>query len=78
MLRSLAGGAASVPASGSTVREVLEDIRTRHGLLADRIVDMHGLRPEVFIAVNGEEAFGLDQQVADGAELHILPAIAGG
>jgi DNA-binding XRE family transcriptional regulator len=32
----------------------------------------------VFAAINGAEAFGLDAAVPAGAEVHILPAIAGG
>ena len=78
MLRPLAGGAASFAATGGTVRAVLEDVRNRHSSLIERIMDGNGLRPEVFVAINGEEAFGLDQAVPDGSELYILPAIAGG
>jgi sulfur-carrier protein len=77
-LRALAGGAATVETSGATVRDVIRDLERQHTGLKGRILDGEGLRPEVFIAVGGEEAFGLDAPVAPDAEVHILPAMAGG
>ncbi len=78
LLRPLAGGAASVPVEGATLREAVASLERLHPALKGRIVDADGLRPEVFLAVGGEEAFGLDQAVAPEAEVHVMPAMAGG
>ena len=78
VLRPLAGGASTVEASGATLRALVADLERQYPALAGRVVDSVGLRPEVFLAINNEEAFGLDQPVPAGAEVHILPAIAGG
>jgi molybdopterin synthase sulfur carrier subunit len=77
-LRPLAGGVATVEAEGATVRDVLEDLVRRQPGLDGRVIDAEGLRPEVFVAVNGEEAFGLETPVRESDEVHILPAMAGG
>ncbi len=78
IFRPLTGGTAKVPANGSTVREVIADLERQFPATKGYVIDDAGFRPEVFVAVNDEEAFGLDTPVPDGAEVHILPAIAGG
>ena len=78
VLRPLAGGVEKAQASGGTVREVVNDLVRQYPGLAGRVVDGEGIRPEVFIAIGGDEAFGLDAPVPEGSEVHILPAMAGG
>ena len=41
-------------------------------------IDGGGIRPEVLVAIDSDEAFNADQTVGPNAEVHILPAIAGG
>ena len=81
-LRDAAGGAASVPASGTTVREVLEALYADHDGLRDRLADDDGgLRRFVNVYLPGEDIRfldGLDTTVSEGDELTILPAVAGG
>jgi MoaD family protein len=81
-LRAAAGGEAEATLDGSTVREVLEALYARHGELRERISDHDGsLRRFVNVYVAGEDIRfleGLATPVADGAELTILPAVAGG
>ena len=81
-LRAVAGGAAEVPAEGATVGEVLESLYGEHGELRDRIAGDDGqLRRFVNVYLAGEDIRfldGLDTPVPDGAELTILPAVAGG
>lgn len=77
-LREFAGGETSVSASGPTLRELVADLVRQYPALENRIVDEGGMRPELFIAVNGVESFGLDMAVGENDEVHILPAIAGG
>ena len=81
-LRDATGGAAAVSGSGSTVGEVLEGLYARHDGLRDRLADGDGsLRRFVNVYLAGEDIRfldGLDTAVADGDELTILPAVAGG
>jgi molybdopterin synthase sulfur carrier subunit len=78
ILRPLAGGAATVSAAGATLREVIADLERQHEGLRGRVVDAGGVRPEVFLAIDGEESFSLDQPVAPEAQVHVMPAMAGG
>jgi sulfur-carrier protein len=81
-LRSSAGGASEAQVEGTTVREVLDDLCERFEGLGERICDDEGsLRRFVNVYLSGEDIRfldGLDTEVADGAELTILPAVAGG
>jgi sulfur-carrier protein len=81
-LRAVAGGEAEVPAEGATVGEVLESLYGRHGELRDRIAGDDGqLRRFVNVYLAGEDIRfldGLQTPVPDGAEIQILPAVAGG
>jgi MoaD family protein len=81
-LRAVTGGAAEATAEGSTVGEVLDALYAEHGELRERIAgDDGGLRRFVNIYLSGEDIRfldGLDTAVPDGAELTILPAVAGG
>jgi MoaD family protein len=81
-LRSASGGEAEAVLDGATVREVLDDLYARHGELRERLADEDGsLRRFVNVYIAGEDIRfldGLATPVADGAELTILPAVAGG
>jgi sulfur-carrier protein len=81
-LRPAAGGAAEAEADGGTVGEVLEALYTRHGELRDRMAGEDGeLRRFVNVYLRGEDIRfleGLATPVADGDEVTILPAVAGG
>ena len=81
-LRAAAGGVAETEVEGSNVREVLDSLFDTHTELRERISDEGGsLRRFVNVYVSGEDIRfldGLDTTVADGAEVTILPAVAGG
>jgi molybdopterin synthase sulfur carrier subunit len=81
-LRDVAGGAAEATADGTTVGEVLEGLYAQHGELRDRLAGDDGeLRRFVNVYVKGEDIRfldGLATPVADGDEVTILPAVAGG
>jgi molybdopterin synthase sulfur carrier subunit len=81
-LRAVAGGAAAAQVSGTTVGEALEALYVEHGELRERISDDGGgLRRFVNVYLGGEDIRfldGLDTPVADGDEVTILPAVAGG
>ncbi len=80
-LRDAAGGAASVSADGATVGEALESVFTSHGELRERLYQDGDLRRFVNVYLGGEDIRfldGLQTELPDGAELTILPAVAGG
>jgi molybdopterin synthase sulfur carrier subunit len=81
-LRAAAGGEAETSVDGATVQEVLNGLFERHEELRARISDDDGsLRRFVNVYLAGEDIRfldGLSTPVKDGAELTILPAVAGG
>jgi MoaD family protein len=81
-LRSAAGGDSEAVLDGATVRDVLDGLYQRYDGLSERLADENGaLRRFVNVYVGGEDIRfldGLDTPVQDGAELTILPAVAGG
>ncbi|MEH0933464.1 ubiquitin-like small modifier protein 1 [Micromonospora sp. CPCC 205558] len=82
-LRGEAGGASrlNVVAAG-TLRAVLDEMAVAHPRLARRIRDERGeLRRYVNVFVDGEDcrhSGGLATPVSDGAEVQVLPSVAGG
>jgi sulfur-carrier protein len=81
-LRAAAGGEAEAEVDGATVQEVLDGLFARFDELRARIYDDDGsLRRFVNVYLAGEDIRfldGLSTPVVDGAELTILPAVAGG
>ena len=82
VLRSYTGGAKEVAADGSTVAEVFDALDSAHPGIRERVVDEQGqLRRFVNVYVGDEDvrfAGGLDAAVAEGAEVSVIPAVAGG
>ena len=81
-LRELSGGAAEVTAETGTVGEVLSQLESSHPGFAERLFDDQGeLRRFVNVFVADEDIRfldGVNTDVADGATLSIIPAVAGG
>jgi sulfur-carrier protein len=81
-LRAAAGGETEARVEGGTVGEALDALFARHGELRDRLSDGDGrLRRFVNVYVDGEDirfGEGLDTPVAEGQEIQVLPAVAGG
>jgi len=82
ILRTYTGGAAEVTAEGKTLAEVLSDLDANHAGIQARILDDTGkLRRFVNVYVNDDDvrfADGLETQIADGGNVSIIPAVAGG
>lgn len=82
MMRSNAGGQAQVSAEGTTVGEVVDDLVRQFPGVATHIRGSDGdLHRFVNVYIDDDDVRflqGLDTPVADGAELSILPAVAGG
>ena len=81
-LRDAAGGATSARVEGGTVGEALEALYSEHGELRGRLADDGGsLRRFVNVYIGDEDVRfekGLQTEVADGAQVSIIPAVAGG
>ena len=83
MLRADADGESKLSVSaGATLADVLAEIGARWPRLARRIMDEQGeLRRYVNVYIDGEDcrdASGLATPVPDGAEIQVLPSVAGG
>ncbi len=81
ILRPVTKGEKTVTADGTTVAELIADLDSRYSGLGDRLVKNGALHRFVNIYVNDEDVRftgGLDTAVADGDQLTILPAVAGG
>ena len=81
-LRAATGGVSEASVEGATVAEVLDGLFAQFDELRERISDDQGtLRRFVNVYLSGEDIRFLDgiaTSVPDGAELTILPAVAGG
>ena len=82
VLAKAAGGQTVHQATGTTVGEIVDDVTTRHPELARRLRDAEGKPyPYVTFYVDDEDIRfhrGFDTPVAEGAEILVVPAIAGG
>ncbi|HUL59524.1 MAG TPA: MoaD/ThiS family protein [Anaeromyxobacteraceae bacterium] len=82
VLARAAGGKTVHEASGATVGEVVADLAARHPELGTRLRDAKGdPYPYVIFYLDDEDirfAKGFATPVADGAEIVVVPAIAGG
>lgn len=82
VLRPHANGEARVDANGDTVGDVVDDLVARFpGVKPNLLAEDGSLHRFVNVYVNDEDVRYLDKMataVADGDELSILPAVAGG
>ncbi len=82
VLARAAGDETSHQAKGATVGEVVGDLAARHPELGAKLRDEQGRPwPWVVFYVNDEDIRfqkGFNTPVADGAEILVVPAIAGG
>ncbi len=81
-LRELAQGQSTLELPGNTVGGVLSALAQHHPELADRLLDEQG-QPYGYInlfvgGVDIRDTGGLETQLADGSELLIVSAVAGG
>ena len=80
-LRAEVGGEREVEASGSTLREVIDDLVGRFPGLGRQVLEDGEVAPFVNVYVNSEDARtlqGLDTPVETGSTVILLPAMAGG
>jgi molybdopterin synthase sulfur carrier subunit len=80
-LRGVTEGEGEIEVDGETVGEALDAVYEQHAELRERITEDGGLRRFVNVYVSGEDIRfhdGLETKLADGDEVTILPAVAGG
>jgi molybdopterin converting factor small subunit len=81
VLRDAVGGQRSLPASGATVRDVLDDLFANHPVLRDRVTEDGELSRFINVYVNDRDVRfrdGLATPVGDDDTVILLPAMAGG
>ena len=82
ILRTYTGGAAEVAADGATLQDILDSLDAQYAGIAARVLDDNGaLRRFVNVYVNDDDVRfldGLATPIADGANISIIPAVAGG
>ena len=82
ILRTYTGGAADVSVTGATLSEVLTDLDAQYPGIGARVLDDDGrLRRFVNVYVNDDDVRFLEDlqtPTPDGANISIIPAVAGG
>jgi molybdopterin converting factor small subunit len=81
ILRTYTGGAKAVEGSGATLDELFVDLDSRHPGIRERLVEGGELRRFVNVYLNDEDVrflAGIGTGIADGDNVTILPAVAGG
>jgi molybdopterin synthase sulfur carrier subunit len=80
-LRADVGGARELEARGDTVGDVIDDLVERYPALGDQLLQDGELASYVNVYLGGEDIRtrdGLDTPVSEGAQMILLPAMAGG
>ncbi len=81
ILRTYTDGQKAVEGNGDTLAELFTDLETRHAGIRARIVEGEQLRRFVNVYLNDEDVRfldGINTKLADGDNVTILPAVAGG
>jgi molybdopterin converting factor small subunit len=82
ILRTYTGGASEVDAQGATLAAVLDDLEANHTGIKARVLDDAGeIRRFVNVYVGNDDVRfleGLATATADGTQISIIPAVAGG
>jgi sulfur-carrier protein len=82
ILRTYTGGESEVAADGGTLAEVLDDLDRNYAGIKGRILDEAGsLRRFVNVYVGNDDVRfldNLDTATPDGAQVSVIPAVAGG
>lgn len=78
-MRPLTDGQRVVQAQGRTVAQVIEDLEANYPGFHLSLIEDGQLKPGLTVAVNSvEQPLGLLAKVPESAEVHIIPAMAGG
>jgi molybdopterin synthase sulfur carrier subunit len=82
ILRTYTGGASEVTADGGTLSEVIESLESSYPGIRGRILDDQGaIRRFVNVYVGNDDVRfleALDTSTPEGAQVSVIPAVAGG
>jgi molybdopterin synthase sulfur carrier subunit len=82
VLRAAMGGDATIAVEGTTIREVLDHLTATHPAVKGQLLNEDGtLHRFLNVYVNDDDVRylgGVDAPVANGDEITLLPAVAGG
>ena len=81
ILRTYTADRKAVHARGESLSALIDDLESNHPGIKDRLVENGDLRRFVNVYVNDEDVRftgGLETTVADGDQVVVLPAVAGG
>jgi sulfur-carrier protein len=79
MLRPLTGNHQSVPATGATVREVIDSLEAKYPGIKERLCRDDSLRPGLAVVIDTQVSReGLSAAVNATSEVHFIPAVSGG
>jgi molybdopterin synthase sulfur carrier subunit len=78
-MRKLTNGQTQVHVSGSTLRELIENLEKQFPGIRLHLMEDDQLMPGLAAIVDGEATiYGLYQKLSEHTEVHFLPAISGG
>jgi MoaD family protein len=81
ILRNYTGGEKAVSGEGATLAALIEDLEANHPGIRERLIENEDLRRFVNVYINDEDVRfigGLEATLADGDQVVVLPAVAGG
>ena len=85
ILRTYTGGEKAVSGEGANLSALIDDLEANHPGIKERLVEPKDAGPDlrrfVNVYVNDEDVRflgGLDAELADGDQVVVLPAVAGG
>ena len=81
ILRPYTDGAKAVSANGDNLTALIDDLEGNHPGIKGRLIENGDLRRFVNVYINDEDVRfigGLDATLADGDQVVVLPAVAGG
>jgi len=81
ILRTYTDGEKAVTGSGASLAELIDDLEANHPGIRERLIENEDLRRFVNVYINDEDVRfigGLEATLADGDQVVVLPAVAGG
>jgi molybdopterin converting factor small subunit len=81
ILRTYTGGEKAVSGDGASLNALIDDLEASHPGIKERLIQDGDLRRFVNVYINDEDVRfigGLEAELADGDQVVVLPAVAGG
>ena len=81
ILRTYTGGEKAVSGDGASLSALIDDLEASHPGIKERLIQDGDLRRFVNVYINDEDVRfigGLEATLADGDQVVVLPAVAGG